>query len=263
MIPVLLLVAGFLITLGLGFLAGRYLSIGSGKRQIAELTTQAEALLANAEQKIQSTQEQRLSELTTQWQKKSEKFELETAEIRRKLQKSRQKLDKRHGKAARLKKRLQEREALLIEAASAVELIQREIRTQQDDARQLIDESSDKSTQLEELRRKLTGDQEHVSRLKERLERQTSEYEKRNADHIASLERIAGLSRDDAKKALEDKLIDEVRLQSSAKVKEMRDEARLTANREVRRSSSRRCSGQPPCMRSRIRSLSSISSQMT
>ncbi|MFV1980609.1 MAG: ribonuclease Y [Rhodothermia bacterium] len=235
MIPGLLVGAGFLLTLGIGFLVGRYLAIRAGANRIAELSEQAQTLLRNAEQTIQSTQERRLKELTSQWREKTEQFEQESAEARRNLQRSRQKLDKRHQKFARLKKRLREREMLLLEASSATERIQQEIEKQQAASREILDETARRSTLVDELQRTLVGDQEHVTRLKERLERQNTEFEKLNADHVTSLERISGISGDEARKALEDRLIEEARLQASGRIKDIRDAARLTANKEVRR----------------------------
>lgn len=235
MTPVLLVATGFFLTLGIGILIGRYLSLRAGKNRIAELSEQAETLLRNAEQKIQSTQEQRLMELTSQWREKTEHFEKESTETRRNLQRDRQKLDKRHYKIGRLKKRLREREALLLEATPATDRIQKEIEQQQVVCQSVLDEAEKRSAHIDELRRTLTGDREHVTRLKERLERQTSECERLNADHITNLERISGLSGSEAKKALEDRLIEEARLQASGRVKDVRDQARLTANKEVRR----------------------------
>ncbi len=235
MTPGLLVGAGFLLTLGIGFLVGRYLAIRAGASRIAELSEQAQTLLRNAEQTIQSTQERRLKELTSQWREKTEQFEQESGEARRNLQRSRQKLDKRHQKFARLKKRLREREILLLEASSATERIQQETEKQQAASREILDETARRSTLVDELQRTLVGDQEHVTRLRESLERQNTEFEKLNADHVTSLERISGISGDEARKALEDRLIEEARLQASGRIKDIRDAARLTANKEVRR----------------------------
>lgn len=235
MTPVLLLAAGFLLTLGIGFLAGRYLAVRVGRSRIAELSEQAENLLRNAEQKIQSTEDQRLEELTAEWREKTEQFEAEAAEIRRKLQKSRKKLDNKHAKAGRLRKRLREREALLLSASAAIDQIRQEVLEQQSAAQEILERAVEGSEQIDERKRQLEGDQEHVDRLKERLERQTARYEQLTAEHVAKLEHISGLSRDDAKRALEERLVQEVELESAARIKEIKDQARLTANREVRR----------------------------
>lgn len=235
MTPGLLVVAGFLITLGIGFLVGRYLALRAGKNRITQLSEEAETLLRNAEHKIQSILEQRLKELMSQWREKSDEFEQESAETRHNLQRSRQKLEKRRHKIGRLRKRLREREELLLEATSVIERIRIEVNQQQAMSHGILDETTKRSTQVDELRRTLTGDQEHVARLKERLVRQNTEVERLNADHIASLERIAGISEFEAKKALEDRLIEEARLDAVGRIKDIRDQARLTANREVRR----------------------------
>jgi ribonuclease Y len=235
MTPVLLYAAGFLLTLGIGFLVGRYVSIRAGRNRIAELSEQAETLLRSAEHKIQVTENERLQELSTQWDHKRQQFEEESAEVRRKLQRSRQKLDKRHAKMARLKQRLLEREAVLKQAAAAIDLVREEVRKEQTTAKAVVSEATDRSEQAEELRRALTGEKEQIARLKDRLERQTAEHDQLNAEHVANLERISGMSREDAKRTLQDRMIEETRLEAAARLKEIRDEARLTANREVRK----------------------------
>ena len=146
MTPVLLVGTGFLLTLGIGFISGRYLALRTGKNRIAELSEQAQTLLRNAEHTIQSTQKRRLKELTSQWREKTEQFEQESAEARRNLQRSRQKLDKRYQKFARLKKRLRDRVSLLLQASSAIERIQKEIEKQQAASRGILDETARRST---------------------------------------------------------------------------------------------------------------------
>jgi len=67
------------------------------------------------------------------------------------------------------------------------------------------------------------------------LERQTAEYEELNREHVRNLERISGISRTDAERELKDRLLEEARLEAATMIKDIRDQAKLSANREARK----------------------------
>ncbi len=81
-----------------------------------------------------------------------------------------------------------------------------------------------------------------VKKTEERLEQRDREldekmvtYDKLVAEQTSRLERISGLSRDDARKILIDSLVNDVKLQSAQQLKEIRDEMKTTAKKEARR----------------------------
>ena len=67
------------------------------------------------------------------------------------------------------------------------------------------------------------------------LEVRRQEVEKAQEKQVAQLERISGLSAEEAKKQLTDSLRDEARTRAMALVKDVTEEAKLTANKEAKR----------------------------
>ena len=231
----LLLAVGFLVVLGIGFLLGRYLSVKAAKSRIAKLTGEAEELLENAQERVASAEAAAVRELEANWQQRADDLEEEGNQLRKKLERARQKHDKRRRKLDRQRKRLKERARLLSEAIGAVDALRRETEEQQRAAEELLASSIETSKQVSDTRRLAENETERAEKLKQRLERQVAEYERLNDEHVASLERISGISRQDAKTKLEEQLFEKAQLESASRIKELRDEARLTANREVRR----------------------------
>lgn len=230
-----LLVAGSLVILGIGFLVGRYFSIISGRSRIAALSEEAQRLLGEAETNIQAAKDQELGELEAVWKSKTIQFEEESKERRKDAQRIRQKLDRRHEKLTRLRNRLRERDALLKEALKLMDRLKSETFAQQRAVGEIVERAEIRATEIDTLHQTITSEKKDIDDLRDRLERQASEYEELSAKHVASLERISGLSRIEAKKMLEDGMIEDAKYESAARIKDIRDEARLTANREVRK----------------------------
>lgn len=67
------------------------------------------------------------------------------------------------------------------------------------------------------------------------IDRRREEVEKNHARQVEQLERISGLSADDARKQLVDNLREEARTAAMAQVKDITEEAKLTAGREAKR----------------------------
>lgn len=229
------LVAGFVIVLGIGLALGRLLAARVAKSRVVQLAEQSRKLLDEAEHKIQSVRSERLRELDAEWAERTRQFDQEANESRRSLKQIRQKLDKRHEKLTRLSNRLKERDSLLQEASATLDALRDEIVRDQRAASDVLARSRELQEDTEQRRHALEADEERVKQLKERLERQTSEYEELNREHVRNLERISGISRTDATRELKERLVEDARLEAAGMIKDVRDQAKLSANREARK----------------------------
>lgn len=93
---------------------------------------------------------------------------------------------------------------------------------------QKIEQNQRKDAELDQLRQTLNKQLELAQAKKD-------EAEKLLQSHVKQLEKIAGLSAEDAKKQLVEALTEEARTEAMSKVKELVDEARLTAGKEAKK----------------------------
>jgi len=87
--------------------------------------------------------------------------------------------------------------------------------------------------QQRELDRGLSARAEDLARGEARAVQQREEAERMREEYVARLERVAGLSREEAKKLLLNNLRSEARYEAARIVKEIRDEARESAEAEA------------------------------
>ncbi|HLE56581.1 MAG TPA: Rnase Y domain-containing protein, partial [Rhodothermia bacterium] len=228
-------VAGFVIALAIGLAIGRFITVRLAGSRVVSLADQSRKLLEGAEQKIQSVRNERLRELEAEWTEKTRQFDKESSESRRDLKNIRLKLDKRHEKLSRMSHRMKDRESLLHSAADSLELLREELVREQRTAEELLTSSRQLEEDSASRHQALAAEEDRVRQLKERLERQTAEYEELNREHVRNLERISGISRTDAERELKDRLLEEARLEAATMIKDIRDQAKLSANREARK----------------------------
>ena len=102
------------------------------------------------------------------------------------------------------------------------------IKQKEQSLNQKLEHTQRKDAELDQLRSTLTKQQEVLAAKKE-------EAEKAIQNQIKQLEKIAGLSTDDAKKQLIDALTEEARTEAMSNIKEIVDEAKLTAGKEAKK----------------------------
>ncbi|MBS1568974.1 MAG: ribonuclease Y [Bacteroidetes bacterium] len=142
------------------------------------------------------------------------------------------------GEALKKEKILQAKEKFL----QMKEEHERDAREREKRLAQGTEKHKHREQQLSRQQQELTAKEKQVDALKADLEQRTQgvemrrqEVEKAHEKQVAQLERISGLSAEDAKKQLVDSLKDEARTSAMALVKDVTDEAKLTANKEAKR----------------------------
>ncbi len=228
----LLLIAGLaLLAVGAGIALDRWLLT----RTLKSAREQARQILAEAEAKAEAQQRARLEEAQAVLQRERQAFEQERAEARRALHQAQERLAERQEALNRRTLRVNEREKALARAAEAIEALRREADANFRQAEALYQQAQ---ALLEALRRQqeaLTQRETEVGRLQEELAAKQAELDRTLDEQLRRLEQLAGLSRQEAKEMLMAQLIEEAKLEAASMIKEIRDEARLKANREARK----------------------------
>ena len=113
-----------------------------------------------------------------------------------------------------------------------------------------------KESDIESLREKLTTQTELATKKREEMERIQSQQ-------VAILEQVANLTADDAREQLIETLKDEAQTKASSLIKEIIEEAKLSATKAAKKWSLKLCSGPQPSMPLKIVFRYSISKVTT
>lgn len=172
----------------------------------------------------------------------------ELANERRDVRRERQRNEQRHTTLQQRHTRLAEREALLVRGTDTVDALRREAETVQakarsvhaslagfqaearakrDEADRLARDAERREHDAEALETRLAADLTRTEEERERLRTASEETLRR-------LEHVAGLSQHEAREAMKREMLEEVRLESSSQIKDIRDEAKLRATREAK-----------------------------
>lgn len=230
-----LLIAVCLAALIIGFAAGRYLLARSAKNRLGTVAGELEKLLANAETEVENTKSDIVKQVQREWDRKQESFAKEADETRRSLQQQRQKLDKRQDRQNRRTSKLNDWEEKLLESSQLMEQLLTKVEKYQRDALGLFERIDRVRRLADEKEQTLTVRLEENDALNNRLEARQRKLDGLIETHARRLEEVSGITREEAQQRLSDLMVSEARLESAARIKEIRDEARLTANKEARR----------------------------
>ncbi len=229
-----LIVAGVLaLGIGIGFVLGKFLRVHQTRKELAEATRKVHTLLAEAEKETESFRQGQLLQAKREWEEQRKLFEKKVAEARRALRKTKEKLDQRQGKLLRRTQKLNDRELMLHRAAEALEVLRKEAEKNRDQAECLRRDAELLLRDVEARQRRLEQRESEVERLQTELSVKNTELDRLINEHIRKLEEVAGLTREAARQMLMDELIEEARLEASSIIKNIREEARLQANREA------------------------------
>ncbi|MFD1816779.1 ribonucrease Y [Pseudarcicella hirudinis] len=97
------------------------------------------------------------------------------------------------------------------------------------------EQSKRQEAELNSQKQSLTAKEENLKRKTEEADRKKDEAEKMLASQVAQLEKIAGLSADEARQQLVDALRGEAETKASSIIKQTIEEAKLTATKEAKK----------------------------
>lgn len=196
-----------IVMLGIGIFVGRKLLARTfGKRQ-QEAEEQAAIILKNAEAQAETIKKDRMLEAKEKYLKLKAEFEESTNQKRNLLQQNENKLKQREQQLNQQAEQQRTRDQELNQ-------LRNEINQQKNSLQQQIDA---------------------LNKRREDVDRRQQEADRMLADQVAQLEKIAGLSADQAREQLIDNLKAEAETRASSYIKSIVEEAKLTATKEAKK----------------------------
>ncbi len=196
-----------IVALGVGVWIGRRLLMQVNKKDTDAARQQAAQILAQAETDGEALKEERIQQAKEKFSRLKSEFEKESNRKKNQLVANEQKLKQQEQQLQKQEQQLKQREQQLQKQAD--QLAQRE-------------------GEVENIRQQV---QARLAQLSTREE----EVERFRQDQIEKLEKIAGLSADEARQRITEELRAEATSQAAALVRDIVDEARLTATKQAKK----------------------------
>ncbi len=231
--PTTIIVA--VVALAIGIAVDRWLLARGRGHTLTQAKQDAARLLDEAKQEAAAFRTEHIEKANTDLERQRKAFDEERAETKRGLQRTRQKLDQRQGKLNRRTQRVNERENLLHKATEAIEGLKKEAEQHRRHAEQLRTRAKalldDATTRREDIEQR----EAEVEQFKRELAGKREKLDQMVGEQLRRLEQVSGLTQREARDQLMEQLIDEAKLEAASRIKDIRDEAKLTANREARK----------------------------
>lgn len=125
-------------------------------------------------------------------------------------------------------KKKQEHEQQASARRKKLETLEKQIKSREENIDRKLDIITKKEKQVQSLEKDLKGKQDLT-------EKKLAEADALLAEQNHRLERISGMSKEDARKFLMENMINEAKNEAATKVKEIRDEAKINAKKEAQR----------------------------
>ncbi len=231
----LFLLAAALVALGLGFVLGRLTWIGRAGRRLGEAAREAEALIDQAQQEAEAFRQQHVVTARDALEAERHRLATEAQEQKAKFRRIRHKLDARQEKLARRLKRVNQREDAVQKALDAVDALRAEADHRNTEAEELRASVQKLAKTVGSRQQEVAARERDAEALRESLAAKHVRLDRLVGEHIRKLEAVTGISKHEALERLVEELENEAKLEASAAIKEIRDEAKMTANREARK----------------------------
>ena len=235
MITVGLAIAVAVVALGVGVAVDRFLLSRSSRGRLVEAERDAESIVQRAQRKAESYRREHVEKAEAELARTRSAAEDEFSESKRALQRSRHKFESRREKLNLRVERVNERENALHKAVEAIEALRKEAEESRRDAEtlrvsagSLLDEARTWNERVKEREREIEEIDARLKSKQEALDRMVDQQ-------IRKLEQVSGMSEREAREALLEQFVSEAKLESASQFKEIRDEAKLRANREARK----------------------------
>lgn len=232
---VLLLTATALAALGIGYVLGRLAWAGRSGRRLEEAAQEAEALIEEAQQEAEAFRQQHVVAAREALEAERHVLKQAADEQKSKFRRLRHKLDARQEKMSRRLKRMRQREDAIHKALDAVETISAEAEHRRAEAEDLRASLQKLAKTVGSRQQEVAARERDANDLQEQLAAKHTRLDRLIGEHVRKLEAVTGISKHEALERLVEELENEAKLEAAAAIKEIRDEARMTANREARR----------------------------
>ncbi len=214
-------IIGLILGVVVGFIINRYLLNGANKQALATnqqamdvAKAQADLYTKEAEIKAETLKREKLAEVDERYEKRKFQFEKE-ANTRK------EKLDTRENQ-------VRQRENELNQKRDELKKLTDQARKEQQEAQAIREDSLKAKAETESVR-------ENMQRQTANLTKKQDEVEELRKKQVTELQKIAGLSVDEARQNMMNALIDEARTRASSYIKDIIDDSRMTANKEAKK----------------------------
>ncbi len=197
---VILSIAGLLLGCAGGWILANYAGNKAAAAKIADAEQRKTILLEDADKEAKAIKKEKMLEAKEEWHKRKQEFESDAQAKRNKMQTQERQLNQRDENIAK-----------------------REERTSQ------------KEKTLQQFEKDQEKRQESLRDLENTLKKRQQDIEALASEQTSRLERITGMSREDAKKYLMENMLNAAREEAAQLVKDTRDEAKINAKKEAQR----------------------------
>jgi len=201
-----------------GFVVGYLISSNTGKQQVAAAESRAKEIIEDAQKDAENILREKMLELKDEMMNRKRALEDESTRRKEKLQNLERQLKMRE---ENIEKNLNKK----LESATRRE---KDLLVQQKELQKKGEQIEEKAKSIEQQRRQMDN-------AKATIEQQKKMAEELVAEQNHRLERISGMSREDAKKFLTENMVNEAKLECAQELKDVRDQLKLDAKREAQR----------------------------
>lgn len=184
----------------LGIILGKFIFAKNTKNQILEAEQQAQRLIQDAEKQAETIKERKILEAKEKFLQLKSEHEKRKSEYEKEVLQRNQKLNETESRLKQMQQSLNDKNGTLQKQLQETEQVREKLHEQ---------------LELVNIRR--------------------SELEKHQEEHVRRLEKVAGLSADEARTQLIEAVKEEARTRAMAHVKEIMEEAKVNANREAKK----------------------------
>ena len=184
----------------LGIILGKFIFAKNTKNQILEAEQQAQRLIQDVEKQAETIKERKILEAKEKFLQLKSEHEKRKSEYEKEVLQRNQKLNETESRLKQMQQSLNDKNGTLQKQLQETEQVREKLHEQ---------------LELVNIRR--------------------SELEKHQEEHVRRLEKVAGLSADEARTQLIEAVKEEARTRAMAHVKEIMEEAKVNANREAKK----------------------------
>ena len=251
--PILLALVGTGLALAaaLGFAAGRRAGQEASERRVTETieasrrsealaeSARLDALAVRAETEAArvdlETSRAEMERARYEFAARKARFEARLAEIVEKRDRTKERLRTVRARLERRARHAATREDALGQAADVLDGLAAEVRARRTEADALAAQLEDLTRAADRRQQDLETREHEAERQEEQVREQAARLERLIDDYRTKLERDAGVARDEARTRLAEEMLREAKLEAAARVKDVRDDATRTAQREAQK----------------------------
>ncbi|MEZ4702815.1 MAG: ribonuclease Y [Rhodothermales bacterium] len=231
----LIAVAVVALCIVVGIIIDRFLLSRSVRVQVSKARDEAKRLLDEAEQEVKRIRFERIEKVEADIAMREETLQRETQETKRSLRRMKHVYKRRLEKLSQRTQRIAERESVLQKATEAIELLRKEGRGSQREAERLRRAAAQLAEDLQGNKAAIERKEQEITAIRTSLQTRQEKMQQVLEEQTRKLEQVSGMSPEEARHAMIERYVEEARLEAAGRVKEIRDEAKLTANRQARK----------------------------